>query len=101
MEILNISKPNEGWVKGPKLPLESPSEASNMRMFTSPTEKGVILNNGQQFIELSGNSIEQLTWKILDHKLQISRFGHVAFPIPDDTGILRTIEERKRQNQTK
>ena len=98
VEILNISKPNEGWVKGPKLPFEGPLSASIRGMFTSPSGKGVILNVGQQFIELSGNSIEQLTWKILDHKLQISRFGHVAFPIPNDTGIMRTIEERKRQN---
>ena len=63
-------------------------------MISSPTEKGIVIIGGlttkgvtanrivsYNFVELSGNSIETLEWKILEHKLQYARFGHVSFSI--------------------
>ena len=60
-------------------------------MVTSPTTKGVILIggniNGQKssfLYELSGDSEDNLTWSLLDQKLDTARFHHVSFPIPND-----------------
>ena len=59
-------------------------------MISSPTEKGVVMIGGNSFshnplmphlLELSGNSIETLEWKILEKKLQHSRCYHVSFSI--------------------
>ena len=63
-------------------------------MITSPTNKGVILvggvytRNGNKetsncFNELSGDSEENLTWSVLDQKLDVGRFGHLSYSIPD------------------
>ena len=63
-------------------------------MISSPTEKGIVIIGGlttkgvtanrivsYNFVELSGNSIETLEWKILVQKLHYPRFGHVSFSI--------------------
>ena len=63
-------------------------------MISSPTEKGIVMIGGltpkgvpanqivsNNFVELSGNSIETLEWKILVQKLHYPRFGHVSFSI--------------------
>ena len=69
-------------------------------MVSSPISKGIVLIGGEtichlsddfkkQFsrtndlIELSGDSIETLEWKILDQKLKYRRSNHVAFSLPD------------------
>ena len=69
-------------------------------MVSSPNGKGVVLIGGETIchlnddfkkessrtnalIELSGDSIETLEWKILDQKLKYRRSYHVAFSIPD------------------
>ena len=70
-------------------------------MVNSPIGKGVVLIGGEtichlndddfkkQFsrtnalIELSGDSLDILEWKILDQKLKFKRSHHVAFSIPD------------------
>ena len=75
---------------GPKLPFRS----FGSTMISSPTEKGIVMIGGAttkgvtanrivsyNFVELSGNSVETLEWKILEHKLQYARYGHVSFSI--------------------
>ena len=80
---------------GPMPPI-NPFQA---KMVTSPTGKGVVLiggtnRNGNHFstighseilLELSGHSIENLQWSILDQKLSQPRTHHVAITIPDET----------------
>ena len=80
---------------GPMPPI-NPFQA---KMVTSPTGKGVVLiggtnRNGNHFctsghseilLELSGHSIENLQWSILDPKLSQPRTHHVAITIPDET----------------
>ena len=71
-------------------------------MISSPTENGVVMIGGvpvhdnsfvsNNFLELSGNSIETLEWKILEHKLQYARFGHVSFSISNDIASTLTTE---------
>ena len=58
---------------------------------TSPTTKGVILIGGYinrqdspLLYELSGDSEDNLTWSLLDQKLDTARSSHVSFPIPND-----------------
>ena len=58
---------------------------------TSPTNKGVILIHGSikhlnkhLMYELSGDSEDNLTWSLLDQKLDTARSSHVSFPIPND-----------------
>ena len=61
-------------------------------MVTSPTNKGVILIGGyinecsqrSPFLyELAGDSEDNLTWSLLDQKLNTGRSFHVSFPIPN------------------
>ena len=71
-------------------------------MISSPTENGVVMIGGvpvhdnsfvsNNFLELSGNSVETLEWKILEHKLQYARFGHVSFSISNDIASTLTTE---------
>ena len=63
-------------------------------MVTSPTGKGVVLIGGKtggsslryfnNMYELSGNSIEDLKWSVLDQKLKFERSAHVSFAIPNE-----------------
>ena len=69
-------------------------------MVSSPNGRGIILIGGysvqysyrkimtsresSMLLELSGNSIKDLKWSILDQKLQFPRCSHVAFTIPDE-----------------
>ena len=63
-------------------------------MVTSTTGKGVVLIGGQYHIngnledqkllyELSGDSVDNLSWTLLDQKLSHARSGHVSFTIPN------------------
>ena len=70
-------------------------------MVTSPTEKGIVMIGGNSFspnptmphlLELSGNSIETLEWKILEKKLQHSRSYHVSFSISNDIAATLTMK---------
>ena len=91
---------------GPKLPFAK--QASTM--ITSPTEMGVVMIGGEghlvlapdvghsmyahiplpDLLELSGNSIETLEWKILEKKLQYQRSYHVSFSISNDIAATLT-----------
>ena len=63
-------------------------------MVTSPTGKGVVLIGGfnvtdddkwrrsNLLLELSGDSTENLQWKIMSQQLKFSRASHIAFIIP-------------------
>ena len=68
-------------------------------MVTSPTEKGVVVIGGttnleqpehiqsqhypsHDLLELSGDSLASLKWRILKQKLHYARQLHVSFPIP-------------------
>ena len=78
---------------GPKIPAIIKRCLNGIAMVTSPTRKGVILIGGKDtkgdetfsrhLIELSGDSMEELKWSILDEKLQHERLNHVAFNITD------------------
>ena len=74
-------------------------------MISSPTEKGIVMIGGAttkgvtanrivsyNFVELSGNSIETLEWKILQQKLQYPRYGHVSFSISNDIASTLTTQ---------
>ena len=39
--------------------------------------------NSRCLYELSGDSVENLTWTELDQKLDVGRYYHVALPISD------------------
>ena len=58
-------------------------------MVTSPTNKGVILIRKSLLYELSGDSEDNLTWSLLDQKLNTGRSHHVSFPIPKDCMLLK------------
>ena len=63
-------------------------------MVTSPTGKGVVLIGGfnvtdddkwrksHLLLELSGDSMENLQWKIMSQLLKFPRASHIAFIIP-------------------
>ena len=62
-------------------------------MIPTPSGKGVILLGGYNdthrrtsnlLLELSGNSIESLTWNIVEPRMKFQRSYHVAFFIPDN-----------------
>ena len=62
-------------------------------MITSPTGKGVLLIGGHGgpevgpsnvIYELSGDSIEELNWSVLDQKLKYNRYSHLSFSIPNE-----------------
>ena len=75
-------------------------------MISSPTEKGVVMiggkkNNGEyssDLLELSGDSLETLEWKILEQKLQNPRGLHVSFSISND--IAATLMTKSIGNNT-
>ena len=81
---------------GPKLPINFNSSFCASTMVTSPTGKGVVLIGGKtgrtyqslkyfnNMYELSGNSIEDLKWSVLDQKLKFERSAHVSFAIPNE-----------------
>ena len=86
---------------GPKLPFA----LFGSTMISSPTEKGIVMIGGAttkgvtanrivsyNFVELSGNSIETLEWKILEQKLQYPRCGHVLFSISNEIASTLTTE---------
>ena len=61
-------------------------------MITSPTGKGVVLIGGfdekakkysNALFELTGESIETLKWPFLEQKLQLARYKHFSFYIPN------------------
>ena len=76
-------------------------------MVTSPTGKGVVLIGGfnvtdddkwrrsNLLLELSGDSTENLQWKIMSQQLKFSRASHIAFIIPDQ--VYNDIYNRERQ----
>ena len=102
---------DEGWVEGPKLPFKLDSAS----MVTSPCGKGVIVFGGAKekferhskplwcsaltgsecILEMRGNSIETLQWKVLDQKLRFPRWNHIAMKIPDEKNILEFLEQKK------
>ena len=68
-------------------------------MISSPTEKGVVMIGGKKkgfkeyssdLLELSGDSLETLKWKILEQKLQHPRSYHVSFSISNDIAATLT-----------
>ena len=69
-------------------------------MISSPTENGVVIISGgkqelgcsSDLLELSGDSIETLKWKILEQKLQHARFHHISFSISNDTAAALTMK---------
>ena len=73
---------------GPELPFI----LKGSTMVTSLTGKGVLLIGGYNsndedsnaLIELSGDSIQNLKWTILDEKLKRARFSHVSIPISNE-----------------
>ena len=78
---------------GPKLPFA----LFGSTMISSPTEKGIVMIGGAttkgvtanrivsyNFVELSGNSVETLEWKILEQKLHHPRYGHISFCISNE-----------------
>ena len=70
-----------------------PIKLTGSTMVPSPTQKGVVVIGGENkskmsdaLIELSGDSIETLTWTILEKRLKNGRSlssHHVSFPIPN------------------
>ena len=91
------------YISGPNLP----SQIEKSTMVTSPNGQGVVLIGGSlmgfmfspAMIELWGNSLENLKWIQLNHKLQFARRHHVAFLIPDDFannfGIIPEIRQQE------
>ena len=72
-------------------------------MIFSPTEKGVLIIGGNGIIEnrtrikyvsdlleLSGDSVETLEWRILEQKLQHPRSNHVSLSISNDIAATLT-----------
>ena len=67
-------------------------------MISSPTEKSVVMIGGYEIggsgrcdlLELSGDSIETLEWKILEQKLQYTRYNHVSISISNDIAATLT-----------
>ena len=71
-------------IAGPALPCCCTSSFIHVRLVTSPTNKGVIvLTSGFILLyELSGDDEDNLTWSLLDQKLDTDRDYNVFFPIP-------------------
>ena len=79
------------YVPGPILPY---SRIFGSTLITSPTNRGVILIGGytgttglgqitNYLYELSGDSEENLTWSMLEQKLDVERHLHLSLPIPN------------------
>ena len=92
VEILDTSNPTHGWMEGPTLP----TQLRDFTMVTSPTRKGIVIIGGSSgyggyrqneyldaLYELSGDSIDTLKWTRLEQKLQIARYNHFSFYIPN------------------
>ena len=90
VEILDTSNPTHGWMEGPTLP----TKLRDFTMVTSPTRKGIVIIGGSSggyrqneyldaLYELSGDSIDTLKWTRLEQKLQIARYNHFSFYIPN------------------
>ena len=76
-------------ITGPNPPFAS--DVYGSRLVTSPTTKGVILIGGSinhqtsdLLYELAGDSEDNLTWSLLDQKLDTARFNHMSLPVPND-----------------
>ena len=73
-------------------------------MISNPVGQGVILlgghthnrRNSNIILELSGKSLETLSWKIMYFSMKSFRSSHIAFPIPDHYTVP---ERRPRFNQ--
>ena len=61
-------------------------------MIPTPSKKGVILIGGYNdshrrtsnlLFELTGNSLDSLSWNIMEVRMKFQRSYHVAFYIPD------------------
>ena len=92
VEILDTSNPTHGWIEGPNLP----TKLRYFSMVPSPTRKGIVIIGGSSgyggyrqneyldaLYELSGDSIDTLKWTRLEQKLQIARYNHFSFYIPN------------------
>ena len=65
-------------------------------MISSPTENGIVMIIGSDLYELSGDSVEMLKWKILEQKLQNSRYGHLSFSISNDIAATLSSKSHSR-----
>ena len=78
-------------ISGPNLP----SQLWDSAIIPSPNGKGVVLLGGiknvgnglhvrsDELLELTGESIDSLTWIKLEQKLAYPRSQHIALPVPD------------------
>ena len=78
-------------ISGPNLP----SQLWDSAIIPSPNGKGVVLLGGiknvgnglhvrsDELLELTGESIDSLTWIKLEQKLEYPRSQHIALPVPD------------------
>ena len=99
---------DEGWVEGPKLPFKLKWAS----MVTSPCGKGVMVFGGAKkkkrgtlnlfgvtgsdcILEMRGDSIETLQWRVLDQNLTYTRYNHIVMKIPDEKNILEVLEQKK------
>merc|ERR1712087_335583 len=91
IEILDTTLPSNNWKFGPILPYSS---IYGSTLVTSPTNRGVIVIGGytgksgfgqvtNYLYELSGDSEENLTWSLLEQKLDVGRYLHLSLPIPN------------------
>jgi len=87
VEILDPTS-KKGWVFGPQLPIK----VRDTVMIPTPSKKGVILIGGYNdshrrtsnlLFELTGNSLDSLSWNIMEVRMKFQRSYHVAFYIPD------------------
>ena len=73
-----------------------------------PTEKGILMMGGyaknhewvSNLLELSGDSVETLEWRILEQKLQHPRSDHVSLSISNDIAVtlIRNCISSSQQN---
>ena len=77
-------------------------------MISLPTEKGILMIGGyaknhewvSNLLELSGDSVETLEWRILEQKLQHPRSHHVSLSISNDMAatLIRNCISSSQQN---
>ena len=77
-------------------------------MISLPTEKGILMIGGyaknhewvSNLLELSGDSVETLEWRILEQKLQHPRSHHVSLSISNDIAatLIRNCISSSQQN---
>ena len=77
-------------------------------MISLPTEKGILMIGGyaknhkwvSNLLELSGDSVETLEWRILEQKLQHPRSHHVSLSISNDIAatLIRNCIGSSQQN---